>query len=140
MNIRNCRGPATALLLLLSIGAGCGGAPSGPERATTKGTVKFDDQPISGGTITFQRGQGSTGGGIQNGEFNFTGENGVPLGEYTVRFNWMKPTGKKILEPDSGTEVDETLEAIPAKYNTQSTERVTIKAGENVLKFDLKSK
>ncbi len=135
------RSTTTTLLLLLMIGSGCGGgAPAGPERATVKGKVLLDDQPVNGGTITFQGGKTATGGGVQNGEFKLTGENGVPLGEYTVRFNWMKPTGKKILEPDSGQQTDETAEAIPAKYNLQSTEKVTIKAGENALNFDLKSK
>jgi len=36
--------------------------------------------------------------------------------------------------------MDETVQAIPAKYNTSSTETATIKSGTNPLNFDLKSK
>ena len=126
--------------LLLLVEVGCGGGKSGPELATVKGTIKLDGQPVDGGSITFQSATQAAGGGVKNGEFHFKGESGIPVGQYAVRINWLKPTGKKVIEPDSGQETDEVIEAIPAKYNTQTGEKATINSGENALSFDLKSK
>ena len=136
----NRRVPTTAILLMVLVFmSGCGSAKE-PERASIKGTVTLDGQPVDGGYITFQNSTVASGGTIKNGEFNQTGNEGLLLGDYTVRFNWMKPTGKKVLEPDSGQETDELAEVIPAKHNSQSTEKATIKSGENLFKFVLTSK
>ena len=139
--IRNCRQLVRMMILMSLLPIGCGGgAPAGPERATVKGTATLDGMPINGGTITFQSRTDVAGGAIENGNFEFTGASGAALGDYTVRFSWMKPTGKKTKEPDTGEEIDEAAEIIPDKFNGQSAERVTVKAGENVFKFDLKTK
>lgn len=139
--IQNRRRPAMMMILLWLLPIGCGGgAPAGPERATVKGTATLDGAPINGGIVTFQNPKGAAGGAIKDGAFEFAGESGAVLGDHTVRFSWMKPTGKKTKEPDTGEEIDESAEVIPDKYNIQSGERVTIKTGENVFKFDLKTK
>ena len=131
-------------LLFVSISGCGGGSPPGPERATVKGKVTLDGQPVNGGSITFlpadtTKGRVS-GGQIQNGEYSFTGDLGPTLGEQTVKINWQKPTGKKAKDMDTGNELDETAEVIPNKYHVQSQEKRTIKAGENSFDFDLKSK
>ena len=136
---RRCPAIVIVLLGLLPIGCG-GGAPAGPERATIKGTATLDGLPINGGTVTFQNTKGAAGGAIANGAFEFSGDTGAVLGDYTARFSWLKPTGKKMKDPDTGEEIEETAEVIPDKYNAQSGERVTVKAGENVYKFELKTK
>ncbi len=139
MQQRQRQTQAFPLVLLLIMSVGCGGQ-SGPERASLKGTVSLDGEPMGGGVVTFQSPKGAWGTTIQKGEFAMSGDEGLPVGDYTIRFNWLKPTGKKIIEPDSGQETDETLEAIPVKYNLQTTEKATIKSGNNTVKFDLLTK
>ncbi len=137
--------PVMPIALSLALFAtGCGGAATdGPERADVKGTVTLDGQPLNGATITFMPADNKgrvSGGTIENGNFSITGEFGATLGVQTVRINWQKPTGKKVKDEDSGNEFDVTEEAIPAKYNTQSQEKVTIKSGPNEYKLDVKTK
>jgi len=133
---------APLLCLLASIGCG-GQSYPGPQRAAVTGKVTFDGQPLGNGNITFMptdsKGQ-VAGGGIVKGEFQLSEELGPMLGDQTIRFHWNKPTGKKVKDADSGQESDETEEGLPAKYHVQSKEKVTIKAGKNVLNFDLTSK
>ena len=64
---------------------------------------------------------------------------GPAPGSYRVEIIWQKKTGRKVDTPgDPGVKMDETFQVIPAKYNTSSTETVTVKSGDNTFNFDLK--
>ena len=52
----------------------------------------------------------------------------------------VKPTGGKIESADPDIMMDETREAIPPKYNSNSTLTAEIAAGENVKVFALSTK
>ena len=111
--------PSCVLVLLLSVGGGCGGqAYPGPPRAAVSGKVTFDGAPIGIGSITFlpKSGNGPVSGGpINDGAFNLTEEFGPTIGEQTVQFQWRKSTGKKKVSVDGGDEFDETVEGLPEK-------------------------
>lgn len=121
---------------------GCGEAP--PKRIAISGTVKLDGQPVERGSINFIPEAGSpnlpAGGEIKAGEYNLTADAGPSAGKYRVEIRWSKPTGKKVemgSPAPKGTMIDEVKEAIPAKYNTQSTLEREIGSEESTVDFDL---
>jgi len=131
--------------LLMALGiVGCGEAP--PKRVAITGTVKLDGKPVESGSITFipepDSPNPSAGGEIKGGEYILTADAGPSSGKYRVEIRWSRPTGKKVpvgSPSPPGTMMDEVKEAIPAKYNTQSTLEREISADENTVDFDLES-
>jgi hypothetical protein len=124
---------------LLALGAGCsGGSP-----ASLKGKVSYDGQPVDNGGILFLPADESSGvklaAAIENGEYVIPAERGAVPGVYRVEIRWSKKTGKQIPSADPGMTVEETKEALPAQFNTNSTLSREIKAGENMLDFELSS-
>jgi hypothetical protein len=122
--------------------AGCGGG----NRAAVRGKVTLDGQPVETGLISFIPAKGtkspSAGAAIARGEYEVQGDNLPVPGSYRVEIKAQKKTGKKVpvgSPAPPGTMADETVEAIPARYNTKSTLREELKAGPNVLNFDLVS-
>ena len=61
-------------------------------------------------------------------------------GKYRVEISWRKPTGRKIPSADPGVIIDETREAVPAKYNSESTLTVEIGSGDVEQNFVLTTK
>ncbi len=121
---------------------GCGGE-SGPVRYHVTGTVTLDGEPLGQGTIFFvPQGDGMAGGSteISNGAYEFRDDKGIAEGAYRVEILSKKKTGQKIDGPGPDGKVDEFVSIIPEKYNTASELTATIKAGDNQLDFDLKSK
>lgn len=131
--------------LLIAVGiTGCGEAP--PKRIAITGTVKLNGQPVEHGSISFipvaDAPNLPAGGEIKAGEYTLTADAGPSSGKYRVEIRWSKPTGKKVAmgsPAPPGTMVDEVKEAIPAKYNTQSTLEREITGDESTVDFDLDS-
>ena len=124
---------AFALLFL----AGCG-----PRAATIKGTATFDGIPIEEGSISFLPEPGTesrkASAAILQGAFEVPAERGPMPGKFRIEISWVKKTGKKIASADPGMpDVDERIEAIPARYNTESTLVREITPGDNKLEFAL---
>jgi hypothetical protein len=125
---------------------GCGSDPAykGDSRVPLSGRVTLDGDPIDGGTITFIPADGKqrvAGGSIVNGMYSIPEEKGANQGVYRIEIRWPKPNGKKLPDSDTGEMKDEVTEAVPPKFNTQSSLTATISAKEaNPLDFDLKSK
>ena len=135
------RGPRALLLVLFLVGlAGCPGGPS------VQGTVTLDGAPVDGGAIRFTPAGGegtatSVGAQIVGGKYAIGGRQALAPGSYRVDINWKKPTGRKVPTPgDPGTTTDETAEAIPPTYNSNSTLKADITSGANTVNFDLKSR
>lgn len=132
--------------LYLATLAGCAGA-SGPERASVSGTVKLDGVPVEQGTISFiptgPKGGPTSGDVIEKGNYSIAATGGPILGDHKVEIRALKKTGKqiKVMPPAVSPTgfVDETVEAVPAKYNSSSTLTQTLKSGHNKFDFDLKS-
>ncbi len=133
----------TAALAGVLIGCGSEPAYDGPPRIPISGKVTLDGQPIDGGTISFlpqNQDQRPAGGPIVNGEYSVPREKGGNEGRYRVQINWLKPTGQKVKDSDTGGMVDVAKESVPSQFNTASTLEVTLSEENNVHNFDLKSK
>ena len=126
---------------LLLLAAGCG-----DKQVQICGKVTLDGKPMDTGAITFipndsSKGQ-TAGASITLGEFQVVGNNLPPPGLYRVEIRGRKKTGKQIpagSPSPPGTMVDETIEAVPAKYNYKSELKQELKTGDNKLNFDLTS-
>jgi len=132
-----------SLLLILTIVGGCG--KSGPQRATVAGAVQMDGQPVESGSIAFYPVEGtrgpSAGGPIEAGRYRIDSAKGVVVGKARVEINFPKKTGRMIPDPiNSKALVEEYVEGVPSKYNSESTLVRDIAVGENQLDFDLTSK
>ena len=133
------------LPLALSL-LGCGGeaAYKGDRRYAVQGTVKYNDQPVSSGMISFigetgdNAKQFATGGPILDGKYSIESNKGPNAGKYQVIVRWSKPTGKKRKDSDTGEMIDEVKEVIPKKYNEVTELRAEIGGGSNTFDFDLK--
>jgi hypothetical protein len=141
-----CRANRTVTALLLAVGllmaSGCR-----EERVRIHGKITLDGVAIETGLITFipeDKSKGQTAGAtVSQGEYQVIGTNPPPPGSYRIEIESQKKTGKQIpagspLPP--GTMVDETVQLIPAKYNTKSELKRDLKSGDNPLDFELSSK
>jgi hypothetical protein len=123
-------------------------ALSGCGSTTATGTVTLDNSPVDGGAILFipiEEAGGSrptVGGEIIDGKYTLLGAKGLATGKYRVRITWNKKTGRKVTVPgDNTVQMDETVQSIPGKYNTESTLEADVKSsGSNVFDFPLKSR
>jgi len=124
----------------LAVATGCS------QQVQVRGTVKLDGQPLDNGSITFipvDPTKGNTAGAtISNGSYQIQGDNLPPPGAYRVEIRSQKKTGKMIpagSPAPPGTMVEETVSAIPDKYNKASTLQSEFKTGSNTFDFDLTS-
>ena len=135
------------ILCVLSPFAGC----RGDRRVAIEGRVTLDGQPVENGTISFLPVEGtqgpSSGAAILGGRYKIPRDKGPFVGTYQVEIQASRKTGKKIsaeailgMPSGSGAQVDETVEAIPARYNRDSTLRREVQSGRNVLDFELSAK
>lgn len=119
--------------------SGCGeGAPAGPPRATISGKIKLDGKPVEGGEIRFRPTTGSETVSRISADGGYKIDNvvdGPVVGQNKVFIEWYRDSGKKDAEDHMIPEA-----AIPAKYNSETTLSVEIKAGANEHNFDLQSK
>ena len=131
--------------LSLVSSAGCGRGYDGADRAAVAGTVMLDGAPVTNGTINLIPAAGDSrrkaSAVIENGTFSIPAPKGPNLGKYKVEIHWLKRTGRKVASQGDalGIMVDEAVEAIPAKYNTQTTLQVEIVADQNTHDFRLTS-
>lgn len=126
---------------------GCSGSDHVDGRYAVRGTVTLDGEPLATGNITFSptdpRGRG-TGSVITDGQYDIPAAKGLAEGDYRVA---ISSTGEKKVDDGeararmlsqpggSGT----PKEIIPAMYNTQSKEKITVQEGErNIFDFDVK--
>lgn len=136
MHTRRSLAALTFLTFAAALLAGCGG----DGRKGVSGDVTLDGEPVNGGSIVFlpSGGEGSKGAAeIIDGKYSIPPAQGLAPGTYRVEINWSKPTGKQIPSGDPGMMMDERQEAVPARYNSNSTLTVEITAGENQHNFPL---
>jgi hypothetical protein len=127
------------VLLGCVVSVGCGGE----NLSSLHGKVTLDGAPVTSGNIVFLP-EGSEGrkaaAAIENGNYTVPAEEGLTPGKYRVELSWRKPTGRKMPSADPGISMDETKEAIPARFNTESTLTAELAAGEATKDFALSSK
>lgn len=117
--------------------AGCGGKTyDGAQRFPLSGKVAVDGQPVPKGLISFlpQDKEGQVSGGpIVDGAYAIPEEKGATAGTYRVEIHWNKLTGKKTYFEGEAI-MDETVEGLPARYNTES--ELTVEVGDDKTTFD----
>lgn len=125
---------------------GCSGN-SGPELFSISGSVSLDGAELKQGSITFVPTEGTTGpsGGaeIKDGVYAVPKEKGLAAGKYRVEIHAIMKTGKKVevgSPSPPGTMMDEIKEAIPARYNTNSTLEAEVTGNQEGVDFDLSTK
>lgn len=125
------------LLTLIATASGCGDGKG----AVVKGTVMLDGKAVPNGSVTFVKSEGGLvreGATITDGAFTAN----LPPGKYKVELNGQKLVGKRKQKGFDGKmeEIDLTEEMFPENYNSKSELSEVISAGNNTIKFDLKSK
>ena len=133
------RGPWALIAALSLVGlAGCG--------RSVQGTVTLDGAPVEEGVIEFTPkqgagGAGTTGGPIVNGKYTLSSAKAPAPGSYRVEVHWRKKTGRRVPTPgDPDVPMDETVETVPANYNSVSTLTADVTSGGNTFDFPLKSR
>lgn len=131
-----------ALLFLGALGAGCGKRDF--NRGSITGEVKLDGKLLKQGSILFTPFDGSkgtvTGGMIENGRYRLSQADGPTVGWNKVAIRARRKTGKKVpnvFAPDQM--IDESVDAIPPRFNSASTLKVEIKPGDNTADFEIES-
>jgi hypothetical protein len=137
----------TVLLVVLLAVSGCSGDQY-QGRFAISGTAKFRDQPLKNGIVLFEPLDGQDTGAnalITDGEFKVSRMSGLKVGKYLVRVT--AGDGKTAVNPTNPDEPPGpggggniiSRELIPASWNTQSKQEVTVQAeGPNTFPFDIK--
>jgi hypothetical protein len=117
---------------------------TGARRFALTGKVTYDGQPVDWGSISFLPKAGGeqrvSGGLIENGTYTVPEEQGANAGEYRVEIRWLKRTGTKYRDPDSGEMLDERKEALPPRFHARSELTAEVSAAQTSFDFHLKSK
>jgi hypothetical protein len=128
------------LAALLIGAAGCEGA----KRGAVCGQVTLDGQPVDGGEIRFIPAVGIPAWAkIAKGRYAIGGSAGPSIGEARVEIRQARKTGKSIpAAPPAppNAMIEQTVEAIPARYNLRSELTAKIEPGNNVADFALSTK
>ena len=107
------------------------------------GKVTLDGEAVTMGSIVFLPTSSDgpkAAAAIENGAYALSPSDKLRPGSYRVEISWHKPTGRKIASADPGMTIDETREAVPAKYNAASTLVAEIGSGDVEQDFALTSK
>ena len=75
---------------------------------------------------------------IKDGSYSLSVEEGPAVGNNKVLINAIRNTGK--FEESDGQKTEIMQQYIPARYNTQTTLKYEVKAGENTADFTLEAK
>ena len=127
------------LALLLIVAVGCGSNQAG-----VSGDVTLGGQPIEGGSISFIPTDSTAGppahGKIEGGHYSIAARDGPAIGTSRVEIRWTRKTGRKIpaIAPaPKGSFTEETIEAVPPRYNSKSELEVPVERGDNTFDFKL---
>ena len=121
--LRSAKLPLTCCVFAVLL-AGCTDSAG---RRSISGTVLLDQQPLTNGMIDFRPAAGHTGptsgAAIENGKFTIPADKGLMPGEYVVRVQTFKKTGRTIHDYQRGP----IPEQIPVQFKEAGSLRATIK-------------
>jgi hypothetical protein len=130
------------LILIVAVSPLIAGCAKGSS-SSVHGKVTLDGEPVAAGDIVFLPTQSSArkaAAAIEQGTYALAASDRLSPGSYRVEIRWPKTTGRKIASADPGMQTEETREAIPAKYNSDSTLKVDVGSGDVEQDFALTSK
>jgi len=131
-------------MFLCLIPAGCGSGALKYEPAGVSGMVTYQGEPLEKGLIRFipdtQVIDGQVAGkpvfaSIQAGQYKVPAEHGAAVGKNRIEIVSYRKTGKTMQMEE--TIVDEEVQFLPERFNTDSTLSAEIQPGENSLDFEL---
>ena len=126
-------------VLFCTLNMGC--TNTAGETASLKGTVKFKGELLPKGAIRLSTEDGTPGTGglspITDGVYEIKETSGLKAGKHLVIINAFKPTGRKIIVDEAGTQKEEERQYLPRRYNDDSREHIDISPGENIKDFEL---
>ena len=127
------------MCLLMLVGCG-----QTDDRRSLEGTVTLDGVPLAEGNIALRplpgTGGPTAGGNITEGKFAISPEQGTFVGTFRVEITATRKTGRKVMDPILQTEIDETEQFIPVRFNRQSELTAEVTAdGPNRFEFALNS-
>ena len=132
-------------LVFLGCLTGCGS--DGPALHGVSGIVSLDAVALEQGSITFLPLEGTSGPNagseIVKGVYSIPKEKGLVEGKYRVEVRAQKKTGKRIevgSPTPPGTMMDEVVEAVAPRFNSQSTLEAEIPPTQESLDFNVSSK
>jgi hypothetical protein len=131
-------------LAFLFLASGCG--KDDTNRGAVSGQVTLDGKPLKQGSILFTPIEGTkgvvAGGQIQDGQYCLVGVTGPAIGTNRVEIQAMRKNGKMIPKAlgAPGEMVEGFEQAVAARFNSDSTLKITITPGENTANFDVTSK
>lgn len=144
IHVRSTQLRIRLLSALIAILVGCNA--SSTRQGAVSGHVTLDGQSVERGSILFTPIDGTpgvvTGGEIKGGQYALSGVKGPAVGWNRVEVRAARGTGKMIPRGLGGTgePVEEQVEGVAPRFNTQSTLKVEIKAGNNTADFQVTSK
>jgi len=116
--------------------------PESPKRGRVHGTVTVDGVPLAKGQIRlFSLSAGGIGsdGEIVDGQYEIPAGRGLTAGTYRVEIVAVKPTGRRVRDPDTNALVDEVVNVLPARYHSASVLRLTYDPrNDRAVDFELK--
>jgi hypothetical protein len=123
------------VLLPLIFLLGCGAADN---RFIVTGKVTFDGKPLEDGAITFfPLDKGTTASGaIKDGSYSAR----LFSGKFTVQITSQQKTGKQFKDESGSGMLDEVVQIIPARYNTESELTAEFSKEKKQADFELKGK
>jgi hypothetical protein len=135
---------ARVFALALSFGlilamAGC--SDEGAGKLAVRGTVKFENKPLATGNIFFELDDANnphiSGATIDDGKFTIDKNRGLKPGTYLVRISSADP---KLKEENQAPGDSRQLakDRIPPDWNTNSKQKIEVKAGSTEFTFDIK--
>jgi len=126
-------------IILILFLAGCtNNNPQG--RLPISGEVTLNDQPLEGGSISFdpigsQTERVQSGGEIVNGKYEIAAPQGLLPGEYQVQITSMI-IDPKAAPPKDG-EPPKMINIVPPQFGSKTTQKVTVEKGKEN-RFDFK--
>jgi hypothetical protein len=118
--------------------AGCGSEGAG--LLGVKGTVNFEGKPLARGSINFELEDRTnpfhSGAAIEDGKFAIPQARGLKPGTYLVRISSADSAPTDSSQPPGEPLIAKEL--IPTSWNSESKQKVEVKAGATDLKFDVK--
>ncbi len=134
------------MLCILIVLAFIGCNKTDANRSVVTGEVKLDGKPLERGSILFTPIDGTkgsvAGGQIENGRYRLSADKGPAIGRNRVEIRSIRKTGKMVQKPlaPQGQMIEESVEAIPPRFNSASTLKTDLQPGENAINFEVVSK
>jgi hypothetical protein len=124
--------------------SGCGHHDK--NRGAIGGEVKLDGMPIVNGSISFMPLQGTPGdpasGKIAEGRYRISANAGPAIGWNRVEIRALHKTGRMVPLPFPSQDkmIEETVQVISPRFNSQSSLKFEVKPGDNRADFKVTSK